>query len=232
MIIGINGYSGSGKDTIGIIIQYLNCANVGNLTIEDVCKEYKDHEWWLEDQSGWEIRKFAGKLKDIASHITGIDIEKFEDQEFKKTNMGLEWSDRGMPITVRKFLQLLGTDALRNNLHYNVWVNALFSDYVGEKTCDCKKECRCLLEYPNWIITDTRFINEANAIKNKGGIIIRVDRPGVEPINNHASENQLDTWKFDYRIVNNGDLFALKFNVLEILKHAKQNIKLNKPSVV
>lgn len=205
MIIGVNGYSGSGKDTVGIIIQYLNCTNVGTVPIEEAIKDYEYHEWWLEDQSEWEIKKYAGKLKDIASHLTGIDIEKFEDQEFKKTNMGPEWSDRGLPITVRTFLQILGTDALRNNLHYNVWVNALFADYTSES---------------NWIITDVRFPNEAKAIKDRGGIIIRVDRPGISAVNDHPSETSLDTWNFDYKLVNNSDIFTLKTSVKQVLQHA------------
>lgn len=215
-LIGINGYAGSGKDTVGIIIQYLNCTNVGNLTIEDVIKEYDAHQWWLEEQSEWEIKKYAGKLKDIASHLTGIDIEDFEDQEFKKTKLDPEWNVHGMPMTVREFLQKLGTDALRDGLHTNVWVNALFADYrcvpadraPGGWDCD------------NWIITDVRFPNEAKAIKDRGGIIIRIDRPGVIAINNHPSEISLDDWSFDYKLVNNSDLISLKFNVQNILKHA------------
>lgn len=83
MIIGINGYSNSGKDTVGIIIQYLKCINKENVSIEEAIKNYEDYEEWLEEKSEWEIKKFAGKLKDIASHLTGIDIEDFEDQEFK-----------------------------------------------------------------------------------------------------------------------------------------------------
>jgi len=228
MIIGINGYSGSGKDAIGAIIQYLNCPNVGNNSIEDVCSNYEEHEEWLDEYSGWEIRKFAGKLKDIAAHISGIDIEDFEDQDFKKTNMGREWwtvdyvkryreenptedsipveiTEVLKPMTVRDFLQKLGTDGLRNGLHPNVWVNALMVDYT---------------EDTNWIITDTRFENEAIAIKNKGGIIIRVDRPGIIPINDHPSETGLDHWNFDYRIQNLSDIFTLKQAVEQILKHA------------
>lgn len=230
MIIGINGYSGSGKDTIGIIIQYLNCFNVGEVSIEDACKDYDQHAWWLEDQSEWEIMKFAGKLKDIASHLTGIDIENFEDQEFKKTNLGLEWnvpttsslvdgridlSDM-RPMTVREFLQKLGTNSLRNGLHDNVWVNALMSDY---KLIDYNDDEQPRL--PNWVITDVRFPNEAKAIKDKEGIIIRVDKPGIGPINDHPSEIGLDDWKFDYRVVNNSDLFDLKENIKSILKHNK-----------
>jgi hypothetical protein len=215
MIIGVSGYSGSGKDAVGTIIQYLNCSNPQS-SIEQMCADYSEYEYWLDEQSGWEIRKFAGKLKDIASHLTGIDIEDFEDQDFKKTNLGPEWwttCDEGhQPMTVRDFLQKLGTDALRIGLHDNVWVNALMSDYVNDDQTG---------ELPNWIITDVRFSNEAQAIKDKGGIVIRVDRPGVKPINDHPSEVGLDSWKFDYRIANVSDIYSLKETIREILKHAK-----------
>lgn len=211
MIIGINGYSGSGKDTVGIIVQYIQCTNKGNISIEEAIKDYENHEWWLEDQSGWETRKFAGKLKDIASHLTGIDIEDFEDQEFKKTNLGPEWG-----MTVRDFLQKLGTECMRNGLHTNTWVNALMADYKKIEYNDDEQA-----HYPNWIITDTRFPNEAQAIKDKGGVVIRIDRPGVEPINNHPSEVGLDGWNFDYKIANVSGIYELKESVGNILKHLK-----------
>lgn len=215
-IIAVSGYAGVGKDTVGIITQYLNCENIGDVSIEEACKDYRNHGWWLEEQSSWEIRKFAGKLKDIASHLTGIDTEKFEDQEFKKTQLGPEWG-----MTVRDLLQKLGTDAMRMGLHPDVWVNALMADYIGKQTCNCDKECRCMFEMPNWIITDCRFINEAKAVKEKGGIIIRVDRPGYGPINDHPSETELDNWDFDYKIANVSDLTALTFTVENILKEKK-----------
>lgn len=214
MLIGINGYSGSGKDTIGVVIQHIYCTNVGTVSIEDAVKDYSEHEWWLEDQSGWEVRKFAGKLKDIASHLTGIDRDMFEDQEFKKTVLDEMWwttDDEGrQPMTVRDLLQKLGTECMRNGLHTNTWVNALMADYTPNEEG----------YYPNWVITDTRFENEAKAIKERGGIIIRVERPGVEPINAHPSETGLDKWNFDYKIVNNSDLFALKEAVRQVLQHA------------
>ena len=218
MIIGVNGYAGSGKDSVGAMVQYIAASKYSNLkfSIEDHLADVDNHQEELDEDSGWEIRKFAGKLKDIASHLTGIDIEDFEDQEFKKTNLGTEWwtmCDEGhQPMTVREFLQKLGTDALRNGLHDNVWVNALMADYVKDEVTE---------QYPNWVITDTRFPNEAQAIKDKGGIIIRIDRPFVKPINNHPSEIGLDSWKFDYKIANVSDLMSLKFTVQNILEHAK-----------
>lgn len=222
MIIGISGYSGSGKNAIGTIIQYLMCENKGNITIEEAIKDYKEHEWWLEDQSEWEVKSFASKLKDIASHLTGIDIEKFEDQDFKNTVLGREWwttNDEGdQPMSVRDFLQILGTNAIRNVLHPNTWVNAVMADYQPTGEFNIIHDATI---YPNWIITDTRFINEAKAIKDKEGIIIRVDRPGVKPMNNHASETELDNWKFDYKIANVSDLQSLMFTVENILKFHK-----------
>jgi hypothetical protein len=222
MIIGINGYSGSGKDTVGAIIQYIFAHQEEPLAlpVEVMVTNMEEHGWFLEEQSGWEIRKFAGKLKDIAEHLTGIDIEKFEDQEFKKTELGSEWAIHGMPMTVRDFLQKLGTDALRNGLHHNVWVNALMADYTPEWTTDEGRH-NPVQEFPNWIITDVRFPNEAKAIKDRGGIIIRIERPGVKPINDHPSEIGLDDWNFDYKIANASDIFALAETVRSILNHSK-----------
>jgi hypothetical protein len=205
MIIGINGKIGVGKDTVGTIIQYLKCYNTGNAKIEDVISN-PYHEWWLEEQSGFEIKKFAGKLKQIASILTGIPVEKFEDQEFKKTTLSEEWdfADSDAPdniMTIRMFLQKLGTEAMRDGLHTNVWVNALFSDISSKD---------------NIIITDMRFPNEMEAVKSKGGITIRVMRPGTST-REHYSEIAIDDAKFDYEIINDAGIPELIEKVREIL---------------
>lgn len=236
MIIGISGYSGAGKDTVGRIIQYLNCFNVGSVPVQEAI--HAEHDWWMEEQSGWEIKKFAGKLKQIASILTGIPIEKFEDQQFKKTNLGKEWnytkSDyiggsytnfREVSMSIRELLQKLGTEGLRTGLHENVWLNALYAEYT-EEYIGPDSEGEDIYSFPNWIITDCRFPNEAESIKERNGIIIRVERPGLTQINNHPSEHSLDRWPFDYKIINDGDLDNLKNlvgNILQqenLLKHA------------
>jgi hypothetical protein len=214
-LIGLSGYSGSGKDTMGILIQLMHCDSLGTTNVEEILKDYKNNEWWIEEKSGWEIKKWAGKLKTIASLLTGIPADKFENQEFKKTSLGPEWN-----MTVRDFLQKLGTDGLRNGLHENTWVNALMADY---KPTQVQWSDGPIGGYedgpmPNWIITDTRFPNEAQAIKDAGGVIIRVDRPGVSAINAHPSETALDKWDFDYKVWNGSDLVALMFTVNNIIK--------------
>lgn len=87
MIIGINGKIGSGKDTVGKIIQWLTKPELDSQYIG--FQTYDDAT--LERLSPFTIKKFAGKLKQIASLLTGIPVEKFENQEFKNTELGEEW---------------------------------------------------------------------------------------------------------------------------------------------
>lgn len=188
MIIALSGYAKSGKDTVAEMIQEI----------------YPDK---------WEVKKFSGKLKLIASILTGIPEHMFEDQDFKTSILGEEWwknyGDFYHQTTVRDFLQILGTDAIRNGLHTNAWVNALMADYKPAKMDQYNPS--------NWIITDCRFPNEAQAVKDNGGVVIRIVRPGIEPVNAHPSETALDNWDFDYKIANASDLVALKQSVEVLL---------------
>jgi hypothetical protein len=236
-IIAINGLIGSGKDAIGKMIQYINSHNVGDVSIQQALDDYKHHEQWLEEQSGWEIKKFAGKLKQIASLLTGIPVEKFEDQEFKKTFLSSEWGtikDNPLNVipafeyvqfnelmSVREFLQKLGTEAMRNGLHTNVWVNALFADYVPNWKFEGEgieiDDVSLIKAYPNWIITDMRFPNEMEAVKERGGITVNVIRPGISP-GTHESDFALVGAKFDYEIINDGSIEQLFEKVYKFVK--------------
>jgi hypothetical protein len=62
------------------------------------------------------------------------------------------------------------------------------------------------------VITDVRFPNEADAIKDLGGQIWRVKRLGIGAVNEHVSETAMEGYKVDQIFVNNGsieDLMAL-----------------------
>ena len=143
----------------------------------------------LKNKSGkhYENKKFAWKLKEIAEKLTGIPALDFEKESVKNSYLPDEWNyvdANGIEqrMTCREFMQKMGTEAMRNGLHNNVWVNALFADYkqtgVGFKEYvgygDFKEEGS--LEYPNWFISDCRFPNEALAIKKRGGLIVRINR--------------------------------------------------------
>lgn len=232
MIIGINGYIGSGKDTVGSIIQYLKeYPNSKNQT-DGKNRSYNSYvmDLGMGHQPTWEIKKFAEKLKQIASLLTGIPREKFEDQKFKQMYMSEEWDNPNpviyengnkawMPMTYREFLQKLGTEGIRNGVHPNAWVNALFADYTLQDY-EYHGQANGQPVYPNWIITDCRFPNEAQAVKERGGIVIRIDRFKIAEEGNknlHPSETSLDDWNFDYRISNNSTIENLIEKVREML---------------
>ena len=224
-LIGISGKIGSGKDTVATIIQYLTLdPQVFSMTNADILADL-DHKGYVAGKSRYQVKKFAGKLKTIASLLTGIPVEKFEDQEFKKEDLGIEWAyhypgeyyDDGKPVmvrmSVRQLLQKLGTEAMREGLHTNVWVNALFADYRPIKLSQ---------DDPSyWLVTDTRFPNEAEAITERGGILLRIERPGAST-GDHPSETALDDYPFEHVIMNDGDLNDLINKVRYFL--TQQNI--------
>ncbi len=210
MILGVSGKINSGKDTLAEIINKLLITN---------------------GKEPFENKKFAGKLKTIASILTGIPVEEFEDQEFKKSLLSPEWGTVkensfddikfNHLMTVRELLQKLGTEAMRNGLHTNVWVNALFADYKCPECNSIPNQVCFGHRNPKWIITDMRFPNEMEAVKDRGGITIRVTRPGNAK-EDHISETALDDAKFNYEILNDGTLEDLVEKVRKIL--IKENI--------
>jgi hypothetical protein len=243
-LIGISGKAGSGKDTVGKIIQYLiteykiENSNIHPTTFEQFCDDKYNELFGYCD---WKVVKFASKLKQIVSILTGIPVEDLEKQEVKDRVLGKEWdrvtfnpfgknSDEiRKQITVRQLLQEVGTDAMRNVIHPNIWVNALFADYkkpIIASMSDSQIEQKIKegnFSYPNWIITDLRFPNELEAIKQKGGITIRIHRDlhkgnaHIAPIP-HISETSLDhITDWDYVIDNNGSIEDLIEKVKEIL---------------
>ncbi len=244
MLIGISGKIGSGKDTVGLIIQALTMQReIGSRYKDDPVLYVKNYEGRPNLKGGYEIKKFAYKLKQIVSILTGIPVEDLEKHEVKDRVLGKEWytfisldevlktGSGRRPYTVRELLQRIGTDAMRNIIHPNIWVNALFADYKPVTTTESfyNEEAnnytgitnRSITKDLNWIITDVRFPNEADAILERGGIMIRVERPGLVE-NTHLSETALDNYsKFNFTINNNGTMEELVLRIKEVLKEAK-----------
>ena len=257
MIIGVSGKINSGKDTIGSIIQYLTLYNDLGYTHPISANDMGD---WIrrcsQVPSNWEIRKFADKLKECVSLITGISRANLEREDVKNSNLPEDWDyeffaspeslEPGIrSLSVRELLQKFGTEVGRN-IHPNFWVNALFVSYNSNFTnnpfykdkgvYDVTEEDELVNPpmYPNWIITDVRFPNELAAIKERGGVVIRVNRNSVikdnegNPIRSdksysnintvqHPSETALDDATFDYTIDNNGTIDELIIKVRLIL---------------
>lgn len=140
------------------IIGITGSAGSGKDTIGDIL---------VNNLPNWEKVSFANHLKDVTALLFGFDRKMLagETPEDRKTRELPDpyWSEKmGKDFTPRFALQYLGTNLLRNQLHQNIWVDCL--------------ERKIMESDKNIIITDVRFPNEINMIKNIGGEIWRVER--------------------------------------------------------
>lgn len=273
MIIAISGKIGSGKDTVGGIINWLSSPKI-RMGYNDNFKTFMKDGGTFSDS--FKTKKFAGVLKDFICLLLGCTREQLEDPEFKNKALGPEWWYFYFPSgsinsynpkihypgfwhsqylrkhTPRTLLTSIGTDAIKTIVHPNAWINALFANYQqivgyapGNYYCKCGKcgeqfmgdkravRCeKCSIFYPNWIITDLRFPDEFDAVKQREGITIRVNRPYTTTGGNgipatfdksqfHISETALDNHKFDYIIENDGSMEDLIEKVKQILIQEK-----------
>lgn len=194
MIISISGKIRSGKDTVGEIIQIITKSPhfTDEAVLDYIGREHIDPIF--------ENKKWADTLKDYVCMAIGCTREQLEDREFKEKELGEEWwyyrvYENGnlysyldnkhklaepkyylVKPTPRLLLQLVGTEAIRINVHPNFWVNCLMSKYKMSYVQHKEIEYVEHKQYPNWVITDTRFPNELKAVKDKSGISIRVNR--------------------------------------------------------
>lgn len=95
--------------------------------------------------------------------------------EGSKNHLGIQFI-REFKLTPRLLLQKIGTDLFRYQIHSNIWVNATMSDYKQTNSCSHWEGDVPIYRMPNWIITDVRFPNEAKAVKDKDGIMVRIER--------------------------------------------------------
>lgn len=242
MIIGISGKIGSGKDTVAKIIQMIADGQLDD--VPEYRLELAVKNLPVFEAPTWEIEKFAGKLKDIVCLLIGCTRAQLEDQIFKNTPLPPEWDKfevndfmkptkkvfavedeatkwcyehnnsqhaytvKRIQITPRWLLQVMGTEVGRQIIHPNLWILSTFTQYRSED---------------RWIITDVRFPNEAEAIKQRGGTVVRIERPcpecgvvqghkmipHVNPPSEHESETALDDYEFEHTIINDGTIAEL-----------------------
>lgn len=173
----------------------------------------KSTEGIYERRNKFEVYiRIDGKKTYLGSYISKEEALKVRNKKLQEVDTFIPLKYVAKQWTPRLLLQNMGTQIGRQIIHPNIWVNALMSDYKLYNG----------IVYPNWIVTDVRFPNEVEAIKDKGGIIIRVNRPLIIS-DNHKSEAALDNYKdFDYVIDNEGTIEELVEKVSNILK--KENL--------
>jgi hypothetical protein len=178
---------------------------------------------------------FANTLKDAVSAVFGWDRTMLEG----RTKQAREWREQVDPwwskrleqaITPRWILQYWGTEVCRKGFHDDIWIASL--------------ENKLRNSSDDVVISDCRFPNEIKAIRNQGGIVLRVVR-GPEPewyeaavavnagprhigwalskdvlskYNIHASETSWVGTDFDAVLDNNGTLDQLYTQVNDLLQ--------------
>lgn len=229
-IVGIKGFKGNGKDTVASMISYI---------LHDGIMKANYDTWLLYHKNGFVendeiIIHFADKLKDDISEFCGIDRKLLDKQEIKENyyynfktgivstnikdadyviNNVLEFDNlstllllnTNVSIKIRTLLQYYGTNVIRNHFWHKAFIN-----YTMNKAFDIRNsKGQC-------IIADVRFENdECEAIKQCGGMIIRVDRK-LNNNDNHESE-QIKICENDYVIDNIGTLVGLFYKVLKFV---------------
>lgn len=171
-LIGISGKKRSGKDTAAM---------------------------YLRSQIGGEDTKtmyWATGLKKLAAEMLGLTPYHFFMDKAKTTAYEIA---PGVFMSGRDFLQKLGTDCVRDNIHKDFWV------FQGIKEMEARPE-------EIIVVPDTRFPNEYEAIRKANGYIIRIEK-NLLPAegDDHPSETALDDYGFDLVVDNNGPLLGQNF---------------------
>ncbi|WNO26044.1 deoxynucleoside monophosphate kinase [Arthrobacter phage Wildwest] len=95
---------------------------------------------------------------------------------------------------VRIMLQRLGTEAIRT-IDDRFWIRAAF-EKIDALRADGKPV----------VVTDVRYPNEADAIRDATGYLVRIVRDLPDDGDTHASEKAMDDYREHLRIGNNGSI--------------------------
>ena len=190
---------------------------------------------YLTTFHGFKRTSFAASLKDAVASVFGWDRELLEgstkfSREWRE-QVDTWWAERlEIPhLTPRWVLQYWGTEVCRQGFHPDIWVASVENKLRTTKD--------------NIVITDCRFANEVKAIKNVGGITIRIER-GPKPdwyesavdfnkgpkhigwaiskaklqdLNIHASEYSSVGLDYDYYIDNNSTIDNLHTQLRSVI---------------
>ncbi len=177
-IIGLAGRKRSGKNTVA----------------DFLCEQYNYQPLAFAD-GVWDVLLAADPWIDLNPGWRLSSIVEYMGREKAKET----WPE------VRRLLQKLGTEGVRDNIGSDTWLNVVKSKILARPDQD-------------FVITDVRFQNEAQALRDMGGFIVKIERPGVEESygSQHSSELAVSEIQEDLMIINDSDLEALAGRALDV----------------
>jgi hypothetical protein len=156
----------------------------------------------ISDEIAAEVLPMAGPVKAVVHSFleeAGIDWRCLQKESVVEP----------FGVTLRSLYQTLGTEWGRECVHPDVWT------HVWKRQAE-----RRVLDGVPVVVDDVRFPNEAQLVKDMGGIMWRVTRPGKPRPNGHVSEGGLDWWDFDGEIYNDGSMEDLIHTVRGCIREA------------
>lgn len=139
---------------------------------------------------GYEHYWFSKPLKESARHMFGLNDAQLYGAH--KETVDLRWGK-----SPREILQTLGTEVAREMFHQNLWI------IRAEQTLiECQRK--------GLVISDIRYENEADWIRQMGGVIVHVRRENTIAVRAHVSEKGVKVQPEDIIINNNGSIQQLQ----------------------
>lgn len=153
-------------------------------------------------QGSCHIYHFADLLKkNVCMDVLGLTYHQcYGSDESKNELVDCCWPDTNEKMTAREVMQYVGTDIFRKMQH-NVWASATINKIKNDN-------------FNLSLIADCRFPNEVEAVKQAGGLVIKLDRNNYH--STHSSETALDATNYDQSyfdlVVDNRDLTLTQKN--------------------
>ena len=152
----------------------------------------------LVQNYGYTRVAFADKIRDFLYEMNPmVDNVAFEPIFLKDRVDRDGWEVAKKNPQIRRTLQNAGVSA-RKVFGEDFWVD---------------KALASILRHENTVITDVRFINEAEMVKHQDGQVWRIKRLGVTAVNGHVSEQEMDDYPVDQIFTNNSSIEDLELMV-------------------
>lgn len=239
LYIGLNGYAGSGKDTVAKMMSYI--LNYSFNDKESAWERFK-RTFNPQETATYPPNKFhdkcmciafADQLKEICHNIFQVPIDNFYTCKGtswiclnKEFNFTKEKPDQSHILSAQDYFvnveMYQNSDekyymSLREILVYvgtYVLQNSL-SKNVFINDVQKKIENSYGLKYA--ICTDVRFMHEFDFIRKHNGIMINITRDGITQLDNVAEHDLDNEDDFDFIIENNSDYEALFSQVWDMI---------------
>jgi hypothetical protein len=163
----------------------------------------------LCSEAGFEGDAFARRLREMALHLNPYFPEAGDTYANLVERLGYDKAKRQYPC-IREYLIKLG-DGGRKIIQSDIWLDAVLPPAASSAYASFMAHPQPL------VISDVRYANEAGRIKEMGGIVIRITRPGCVAVHETEAKSLAET-PYDYDIVNDGTLEEFRAKVLALVR--------------